>query len=50
MAALGRPSFRYGDESIKKQLPGLAKGQVWKTDSSYLQLVDQGRRQSITSS
>lgn len=30
--------------TMKKQLPGLAKGQVWKADNSYLQIVEQGKR------
>jgi len=30
--------------SINQQFPGFAKGQVWKADDSYFQIVDQGKR------
>ena len=28
----------------QRQFPGFAKGQVWKADGSYLQIIDQGKR------
>jgi len=30
--------------TIKHQFPGFAKGQLWKADNSYFQIVDQGKR------
>lgn len=31
-------------KSRNNEFPGLAKGQVWKADNSYLQIVDEGKR------
>ncbi len=31
--------------SGQKPTPGLAKGQLWKTDDTYLQIVELGKRQ-----
>lgn len=28
----------------KKSLPALARGQLWKTDNAYIQIVDLGKR------
>ncbi|MGO8678136.1 MAG: hypothetical protein ACLQVX_20020 [Limisphaerales bacterium] len=32
------------DDTSKRTPPGLAKGQVWKTDNTYLQIVELGKR------
>jgi hypothetical protein len=33
------------DNTSAKGPAGLAKGQLWKTDNTYLQIVDLGKRQ-----
>jgi hypothetical protein len=32
------------DDTSKRTPPGLAKGQVWKTDNTYLQIVELGKK------
>jgi hypothetical protein len=32
------------DNTSKQPPPGLAKGQLWKTDNTYLQIVELGKK------
>ena len=47
MNIAGSGSVKFGDmeTNSEKPSPGFAKGQLWKTDDTYLQIIDLGKRQ-----